>query len=337
MRTAIFTGAGLPLAIEDRPIPNPAALQAVIRVHRCGICRSDLNMTSGGPLDVPCGTAMGHEYAGEVVDIGAGVTGIRVGDRVTALPLTSCGQCPACIADSPLHCDGFRSMPGGYGEYALIDARHAMRLPDSLDFADGALVEPLASAHRGMRRLPRLSADVRVAVLGAGAIGGSAAFWARRLGAGPVAMIARSRRNEALAAALGADAFVVSGDDLSEQLARALGGPPDVVIEAVGSPGAIQQAIDLVRIGGTILSLGGCMKADSIMPATAMYKEIALLFSVAYGVRDFAQSLETLGSGAVEPRALVGETISLSALPARFEAMRQGAHPAKVMVDPWMA
>lgn len=336
MRSAIFVGAGQPLAIEDRPIPQAGPNRALIRVHRCGICGSDLHMTSGSPFDVPCGTALGHEYAGEVVELGPDVTGLSVGDRVTALPMSGCGTCPACIADMPLHCTALESMTGGYGQYTLVDTRRTIRLPDSLTFEDGALVEPLASALRGVRRLPDIGPSTRVAVLGAGAIGASAAFWARRLGAGPIAMIARTTRNRDLAAAMGADAFLTIGDDLGEELNTALGGPPDVVIEGAGSAGAIQQSVNLVRNGGTVLSLGGCIQPDTIMPVLAMFKDITIRFSVAYGFADFLQCVATLDAGAVEPRALVGETIPLSALPGRFEAMRHGSHAAKVMVDPWV-
>jgi (R,R)-butanediol dehydrogenase/meso-butanediol dehydrogenase/diacetyl reductase len=292
-------------------------------------------MTSGSAFDVPCGTALGHEYAGEVVELGSGVTAIAVGDRVTALPMSSCGQCAACISDMPLHCSALTSMAGGYGEYTLIDTRHAIRLPDGLSFEDGALVEPLAAALRGVRRVKGIGSDLRVAVLGAGAIGGAAAFWLRRLSAGPIAMIARTERNADVAAAMGADAFLTVSDDLPEHLHTALGGPPDLVIEAAGTTGAIQQSIALVRNGGTVLSLGGCNRTDTILPVLAMYKDIILQFSVAYGLADFLQCVATLDSGAVAPRALIGDTIALSALPERFEAMRSGSHPAKVMVDPW--
>ncbi|HUD90056.1 alcohol dehydrogenase catalytic domain-containing protein [Sphingobium sp.] len=334
MKAAIFVQAGQPLAIEDRPIPQPGSYQALIRVHRCGICGSDLHMTSGSAFDIPCGTVLGHEYAGEVVDIGPHASSLKVGDRVTALPMSACGDCPACRADMPLHCIGLQSMAGGYGEYTLIDARKAIRLPDGLSFEDGALVEPLASALRGVRRIRNLDAKTRVAIVGAGAIGASAAFWARRLGAGRVAMIARSHRNEGLAAAMGADGFLTVGDDLPTRLETVLGGTPDVVIEGAGSAGAIQQSITLVRNGGTVVSLGGCIQPDQILPAIAMFKDITLQFSVAYGLADFRQCVETLNAGAVEPRALVGETISLTDLPARFDAMRTGSHPAKVMVNP---
>jgi len=324
-------GAGQKLAIEERDIPRPGANMALIRVECCGICGSDLHMTSGSPFDVPCGTALGHEYAGEVVEVGPGEGRLKLGDRVTALPISGCGECPACLADTPLHCGRMQSMQGGYGEYTLVDQRQAVKLPDSLSFDDGALTEPLASALRGVRRLGDLKGK-RVTVIGAGAIGTAAIFWARQGRAGSIAAIARGTRNQALAETVGADAFLTIGEGLGERLADALGGAPDIVIEGAGAAGAIQQGIDLVRTGGIILSLGGCIVPDTIMPVLAMVKEVDLKFSVAYGLRDFREAVATFDAGHVSPRAMVGETISLDALPDHFEQMRHGSHPAKVMV-----
>jgi (R,R)-butanediol dehydrogenase/meso-butanediol dehydrogenase/diacetyl reductase len=306
---------------------------ALIRVERCGICGSDLHMTSGSPFDMPCGTSPGHEYAGEVLEVGPGAGWVKVGDRVTALPISGCGECPACLADTPLHCGRMQSMVGGYGEYTLIDQRQAVKLPESLGFEDGALTEPLASGLRGVRKLGSLDGR-RVAVIGAGAIGTAAIFWARRRGAGRIAAIARGTRNQALAETVGADAFLTIGEGLGERLNDALDGTPDIVIEGAGAAGAIQQAVDLVRTGGSILSLGGCIVPDTIMPVLAMVKEVEMRFSVAYGLRDFREAVNAFDAGHVSPRAMIGETISLDELPARFEQMRHGSHAAKVMVRP---
>lgn len=336
MRSAVFLGAGRPLQIQQRDVPEPAAGQALIRVQRCGICGSDLSMTSGSAYDVPAGTALGHEYAGEVVALGPGENRLRLGDRVTALPMSSCGHCAYCGGDTPLHCGDLVSMAGGYGEYTLIDQRVAFRLPDALSFADGALAEPLACGLRGVRKLG-LARGARVAVFGAGAIGAGAVFWARRAGAGRVVAIARSERAAELVRTVGADTLVSGGERLAERVAEALGGPPDAVVEAAGASGLLQQAIDLVAIGGSVLSLGGCIRPDPIVPMLGMVKEVRIQFSVAYGAGDFSEVLEVLASGATAARAMIGETIGLDALPGRFEALRRGGHPAKVMVAPWQA
>lgn len=332
MRSAVFEGAGKPLTIMERDMPRPAHDQAVIRVCRCGICASDLSMTSGSPFDMPGGTSPGHEYSGEVVEAGRD-SGLKVGDRVTALPIASCGDCPACRADAPLQCAQMRSMAGGYSEYALIDGPASFRLPDALSFDDGALVEPLASSLRGIGKLS-LSKDSRIAVFGAGAIGAGAIFWLRQHGVGRIAAIARSERGAKLVDTMGGDGLVTTGEGLSERVSDLLGGAPDVVIDGAGAPGILQQAIDLVGWNGTILSLGGCMKPDPIVPFFGMIKEVTVRFSVAYGREDFRKTLDTLDAGHVEPRAMIGDRIALSELPERFEAMRTGSHAAKVMVDP---
>jgi (R,R)-butanediol dehydrogenase/meso-butanediol dehydrogenase/diacetyl reductase len=332
MRSAIFVEAGQPLAIQDVPTPVPAAGQAVIRVSRCGICSSDVHMTSGSAFDVPRGAALGHEYAGEVVEVGPGGR-LGVGDRVTAVPMSSCGHCAACIDDTPLHCSQLRPMQGGYSEFALIDERFAMRLPRSLSFADGALVEPLASALHAVRKLPAL-AGARVAVLGAGPMGAASVFWLRRLGAAAIATVARTRQGEGLMLAMGAKGLLADGSDLGEQLADTLGGVPDIVVEASGFPNLLQRALELIRPKGTILSLGGCIVPDRIAPLVAMWKEVRMQFSAAYGAKDFRFAIDTLDQGAVAPRALIGETIDLASLPARFEELRSNSSRTKVMVDP---
>jgi (R,R)-butanediol dehydrogenase/meso-butanediol dehydrogenase/diacetyl reductase len=133
---------------------------------------------------------------------------------------------------------------------------------------------------------------------------------------------------------LGADAFVTSGDDLSARLQEALGGAPDIIIECIGVPGALQQAIELVRTGGEILSLGGSTAPDTIMPVLAMMKEVRIQFSVAYSPADFRYVLDTMANGGGILGQIAAETITLDELPTRFEAMRTGSNPARVMVAP---
>ena len=332
MRSAIFEEAGKPLAIEDRPDPQPGQGQAVIRVCRCGICASDLTMTSGSPFDMPCGTAPGHEYAGEVVEVAHG-SRLKVGDRVAALPMGSCGTCIPCKAGAPLQCAMFRSMAGGYSEYTLIEEAAAFRLPEALTFEDGALVEPLASSLRGINKLA-VAPGSRIVVIGAGAIGAGAVYWLRQRSAGRIVVVARTRRGAELVDTMGADGLVTTGDGLAERIGEVLGGAPDIVIDGAGAPGVLQQAIDCIAWNGTILSLGGCTMPDPILPMLAMVKEATIRFSVAYGPQDFRDTLRSLDAGRLEPRAMIGETIGLSELPERFEAMRSGSHPAKIMVDP---
>ncbi|HEU4720617.1 MAG TPA: alcohol dehydrogenase catalytic domain-containing protein [Gemmatimonadaceae bacterium] len=332
MRVAAFGGAGRGLAIERRPDPVPGPGQVVLAVARCGICATDLHLTSGrGAIQLPPGAVPGHEYAGEVVAIGPGVEQLRVGDRVTALPLAGCGACAACLAGEPFWCvEGLPAEAGGgFAEQVLVHARQTVPLPDALSWEDGALVEPLAVGLHGVH-MARLAPGARVLVLGAGPIGLAATFWARRLGAGPLAVMARSRRREQLAAALGASCFLVAEDDV----AAALGGPPEVVIEAAGLPGTLARAVDLVAPRGTVVGLGFCTLPDTLVPAHAVAKQVRLQFAMAYGVADFRHVIATLAAGDVAPRRLVTETVSLATLPALFETLRGPSPHCKVLVDP---
>lgn len=336
MRAAIFKSAGRPLEIEELPDPRPGPGEAVIACARCGICGSDIHMTSGHAMDYPAGTVLGHEYAGTVVALGAGVSRLRLGDRVTAMPATGCGQCAACVAGYPLGCGAMRGMIGGFGQYLRIAEAGALVLPSTLSMEDGALVEPLAVGLHAVR-LAGMAPGARVLVLGAGAVGLATIFWARLTGAGRIAAAARSDRRRAAALEMGADGFETLGEGEAERIAAVLGGPPEIVFEAAGAPGLMQKCVDLVEPGGLVVSLGFCGDPDPITPAAATWKRVTLKFSMAYDLRDFEHCAGTLDRGRVEPRRMVTETIALDELPARFEALRAGTDAIKIHIDPWKA
>lgn len=340
MKAAVFKGVGKPLAIETFADPTPGPGEVVLKVARCGICGSDLHMTDGHSpaFTLPENSTLGHEFAGEVVATGPGVERLKVGDRVTALPFTGCGKCTACLAGKPNFCAEFRGMVGGFGEYMLTAERVATKLPSSLSMVDGALIEPLAVGLHGVA-LAQMPPGARVLVIGAGPIGLAAIFFARRTGAGKIAVTASSRRRENLALQMGASSFVLpeEGQDLVSVAAAALGGMPDVVFECVGKTDCIAQSVNCVRPAGTVVVLGFCTVPDSFIPALAVWKEVKMQFAVTYTLGEFEHVADTLDAGHVEPRAMITDTVPLDALPDAFEALRQRTHQCKVMVDPWTA
>ncbi len=331
MRAAVFSGVGEPLVIDAREDPTPAPGQVVVRVVRCGICASDLEMTRDCAFIATPGSVLGHELAGEVVELGDGVDRLRVGDRVAVLPADrACGRCAGRVRGQPKECrdahgDTLRQ-PGGYAEYTVANAWTSFELPPSLSFADGALVEPLAVALHGVDRAGIRPRD-RVLVLGAGPIGLATVFWAARCGARSVAVVATSRRRAGPVEALGGSAFVVREDDPAAAVAEALGGWPDA--------GTLADAIAVVRRNGTVVVLGACMHPDSFVPIWGLLKEVTVRFAVTYGLEDYDVTIRTLDAGAVEPRAMITDTISLDDLPATFESLRSPGPQCKVMVDPW--
>lgn len=334
MRCLVFHGAGKPMTVERVDDPEPSDHEIIVKVGRCGICGSDVSMTdTRSAVHFADGARLGHEYAGEVVALGRAVTDFRIGDLVTALPTQGCGHCAHCRAGDPNACAECRYVMGGFGEYTRADARLAIPLPRDLSLTDGALVEPLACGGQAAR-MAGIVPGARVLVLGVGPIGLASIFAARRAGAGRIAAVARSHRAKNLAEAIGADAFL-EGVPTGEEVADRLGGLPDVVFECTGAPGMIGAAIDLVAPRGTVVSAGLCFDAQTIGFGAAIGKQITLRFSLAYTLADFQRAVDALAAGHIEPRAMIGETISLDDVPATIERLRGNRADHKLMVDPW--
>jgi (R,R)-butanediol dehydrogenase/meso-butanediol dehydrogenase/diacetyl reductase len=333
MKAAVFHGIGQKLCIEVVPDPTPGPGEVVVKVGRCGICGSDLHMTEDPMFGVPTGAVLGHEFAGEIAAVGKGVEGLKVGDRVSVPPVKGCGQCAACLRGEPAWCDQMALIGGGYGEYALAQARQIVRLPSSASVADGALVEPLAVALHGITRSSLETGD-KVVILGAGPIGLATAFWARRMGAKDIVITDLHRHQEERALTMGATAFVSGEEDHVAQADRLLGGKADIVFECVGVPGMIAQAVEHVRIQGEVLVQGLCTRPDTFIPFKALSKECRIQFAAFFKTQEYEAALDALSSGAPEPRALITDTIALDQLPDTFEALRKRTHQCKVLVAP---
>ncbi|MGZ3199959.1 MAG: alcohol dehydrogenase catalytic domain-containing protein [Croceibacterium sp.] len=333
MRAVTFQELHKPLAFETLPDPMPGEGQVVVKVGRCGICGSDLHMTEDAAYGCKHGDVLGHEFAGEVVALGKGAVGLKTGDLVSVIPLKSCGQCEYCRKGEVQWCAQFGLQGGGYAEYALTRTNQCIKLPADLSLADGAIIEPLAVALHGVN-LSGLQKGDKVLVLGAGPIGLATAFWARRMGAAKVAIqdIADFQRGRALE--MGADVFVVDPADPVGSAERALGGKADIVFECVGVPGLIAQAVEQVRPRGTILLLGLCTKPDTFNSFAMLSKEVRLVTSAFFTVPEYRASLDALAEGAIEPRLLVTDTISLADVPAVFESLKHRTSQCKVLIAP---
>ena len=335
MKAAIFQGVHKPLVVEEVPDPKAGAGEVVIKVGRCGICGSDLHISEDPIFGVPAGAVLGHEYAGEVVEVGKGVTSVKVGDRLAAFPLESCGQCGPCKSGEPAWCEkGMIVGGGGYGQFSRVAEHQCVRMPDGVSLTDGALVEPLAVGLHAIN-VSRMRSGARVLVVGAGPIGLAVVFWARRMGAGKIAVTASSTRRAELAMEMGATVFMEPEDNGPEAVNRALGGPPEVVFECVGKVGLIQKCVEYVGARGAVVVVGLCTAPDTIMPFAVVSKECAIQPSAFYDLRDFQTTLDVLNSGAITPHDMITDEVSLATLPTAFEALKQRTHQCKVMVNAW--
>lgn len=333
MKAVTFQELHRPLALETVPDPTPAAGQVVVKVARCGICGSDLHMTEDPAYGCKHGDILGHEFAGEVVALGGGVAGLKNGDLVSVIPLMSCGTCEHCRKGEVQWCERFGLQGGGYAEYALTRPNQCVRLPADVSLADGAIIEPLAVALHGVNLAGMKTGD-KVLILGAGPIGLAVAFWAKRLGAGKVAVqdIAEFQQQRALA--MGADVFVVDPQDPVGSAESGLGGKADIVFECVGIPGLIDQAVQQVKNRGTILLLGLCTRPDTFNSFAMLSKEVRLVTSAFFTRQEYEAALNALAVGAIEPRLLVTDTIALADTPEVFESLKHRSSQCKVLIAP---
>lgn len=333
MRAVFFDKVGEPLQLVTMPDPEPGEGEMIIQVRRCGICGSDVHLTQMHGF-YPEQSVLGHEFAGEVVALGKGVEGYKIGDHVSALPAAGCGACQPCLQGAPLLCEkGVRGYAGGFADFMRISASTSIHLPQTVSMSDGALVEPLSVSLHGVA-MAKLQPGARVLVVGAGAIGLAAIYWARRMGAGRIVAISRSRRRAEMAVAMGADAFVTTGETEVEDVREALGGAPQVVFEAIGAVGGLQQSINHVATNGTVVSLGFCLKPDPILPSITTFKQVTLIFSMAYTLGEFQFCADSLSNGHVDPKMMISNTIRLEDVPDMVASMQAGtASEVKVHAD----
>src|SRR5262245_59572621 len=283
MRAAFCRAPGA-IALEEVARPTPAPGEVVVRVRNCGICGSDLHWYHDQMM-IPS-VCPGHEIAGEVAEVGAGVTGLAAGDPVAIEGIASCGACRYCIAGDYQRCMAIgvvgMTIPGGFAEYIRMPARHCFRVPAGVDFPTAALSEPLGVAVHGVR-LAGLEIGQRVAILGAGTIGLMAVIAARAGGAGEIVVTARRPQQRAAALALGADRVVGDGD-LDGLIGDASAAPIDLGIETVGGTAdTVEQAAIAARPGGTVCVLGAFSKSPPLPALFLLIKELRIIGSFVYG------------------------------------------------------
>lgn len=335
MKAAVFKEVGKPMVVETVDDPTPEADELVVKVGYCGICGTDLHSTREGAATVACNSVLGHEFVGEVVEIGKSLKNDwQEGDRVCSLPFLSCGHCVACVTGRPFECAGLQctglDVPGGFAEYVKTGALETIKLPDALEMERAALIEPLAVGLHAAR-VAGLQAGQRVLITGAGPIGLAVALWARFLGARDVVISEFAEQRKTLATQLGASAVIDPSKDLAEQFADVTGGEPDMIFECVGVPGLMQQCIEVAPRRSKLVVVGVCEQPDTIMPFLALVKELQFQFAIAYTRDDFETVIAMLAQGRIDASAMVTDIVSLEEMPEAFEALRTPSHQCKVL------
>ncbi len=340
MRAAVFKELSKPLVIEAVADPVPGPHDIILRVKTCGICGSDLHMTEPGTImPLPGGAVMGHEFAGEVMEVGKAVTHLwKAGMRVAGFPVICCGEATPCINFSQrgtcakMVSVGLGQSPGGYAEFVRIGSGSGYRLPDSVSFREGAMVEPLAVGLHAvdMARMPR---GATVLVIGAGPVGLATMLWAKFLGARHVIVSEKAQIRRDMAARFGATDAIDPGQPLTAQVEKIAGKAPDIIFECVGVPGLLMNAMAEAPRGGRIVVAGVCQQADTIMPLMGILKELEIQFVLGYRPADFDYVIAMIAADRIDVAHMVTDIVDLDALPAAFEALRKPSHQCKVMLE----
>ena len=330
--------------------PDPGTGEVVVRVVTCGICGTDLHEYTAGPIVTPVEPhpltgaqnpqILGHEFAGDVVAVGPGVTRVSEGDRVAIMPLAYCGRCAYCRRGlqhlcATMACVGLSHAWGGMAELATVAEYQVVPLPDGVTYRQGALIEPTAVAAYGAERADVGPGD-RVLVTGAGPIGALAALCARSAGASTVYVSepspARRARAEALGVATVLDPTDVDVPAYLREESDGLG--VDVAIECSGHPNGFATAIHSLRRRGTLAQTGLFVGEASVEPMLWALNDLTIVGTWCYWVYDFDRIAAQIAAGDLPVERVVTSNVSLDDAPDAFDRLASGAaDEIKVLID----
>ena len=287
--------------------------EVLVRVTHSGVCGTDLHIYEGSiPVRHPL--IMGHEMIGEVVD--GGDATLHKGDRVIVDPAVYCGMCLNCrLGQTSLCPNGSlvgRDSNGGFADYYVAPRSHVFPLPDSIDSEVAPLIQPVTTCMHGQHKF-KVFPGQSVAVIGLGVTGQIHVQLAKSWGAYPVIGITRSAYKRGLAEQLGADLTLTSGSDAVRRVKDATGGNgADIVIECTGVPSALADAINMARLGGTLLMFGIMSATQAALPFYQLYyKELDVVNSRAANGEDFPPSIDLVARGVLKLKPLVTHVVPL--------------------------
>jgi threonine dehydrogenase-like Zn-dependent dehydrogenase len=337
MLAAIFEEEGK-LVVREVPIPALRTPQDVlVRVEVCGVCGTDIRFLAIPPvIRAKKGVILGHEYIGQVVEVGEAASHLQPGDRVAVIPDLPCGHCRFCAEGRPNLCESMVSIggdvDGGFAHYALAPAKGLYKISSDLPVEEGAFIELLSCVLGGVQKAALLPGE-DVVIVGAGPAGLVYMKVFQAAGAGKVIMVEVSPWRIEFARQAGADLVLNPREtDLRLAVQAVTDGGAHVVVDAVGSQ--VTAAMSVARRGGRIIVFGEDHKAEcTIRPRDIQGQELRILGSF-IGIHVFPKAVKMLESGAVQLGDLITHRLSLAELPAGIAELAAG-RGAKGVCFPW--
>jgi len=313
--------------VETPQAPDPGPGEILLKLRSVGICGSDMHWylegnVYGFPASYP--QILGHEPAGEVVHVGAGVTNLKPGDRVSIEPTVSCGHCEYCLAGQHNNCVrglfmGSPQWPGLLREYATLPAHNATLVPESFNYTQASLIEPVAVIMH-MLEMVEIRAGATVAVLGAGPIGLLTAAIARKAGATQILVADKLPHRIQMAIDQGATSAVPIGQFRDAVLDKTRGRGVDIAIDCAGADETINTALAVTRLGGTFVLIGIPNHVPVPVDLYSLQAKEIRFQPVKRSNHRAQPAIALLGSGAI-PESIVTHRVSLEQSPAAFEML----------------
>jgi threonine dehydrogenase-like Zn-dependent dehydrogenase len=336
MRALVFHGP-LEMSVEERPEPTPGPGDALLEIIATGICGSDLHGYTGATGRRHPGQVMGHETVGRVLDDRTGE--LPPGRLVTVNPVLGCLLCAACEAGTPQRCPDRRvigvqaDISAAFAERMVAPARNVVPLPDGTPPEIGGLVEPLAVGYHAVRRGDPSGADL-VYVLGGGPIGQAVAIAARRVGVTHVVVADLDAGRRDLVGRLGFTTVDPVAQP-ADAVVRILGGPPTLVVDAVGATATLRSALEIAAPGARIVLVGMAAPVVEIPAYAVSTGERSILGSFSYDDEAFRSTAAWAGAQASDLAALIEVRIGLDEAPGAFRRLADGVLTAgKILVFP---
>lgn len=338
MKASRFLG-NKTFAVTDLPTPHAGPGELVLRNQVCGVCGTDVHIYHGEPgsADVNPPVVLGHEYSGEVVEVGEGVTGFAVGDHVTVDPNIYCGHCAYCQNGKKQLCPSMEAIgvtrDGGFAQYSLIPASQAFKLEPTVPWEAAAMAEPLACCLHGID-LAGIQVGDKVCVVGGGAIGLLMVQLAKLSGASQIVLSEPNEKRRQVGLQLGANAALdPTRPDSQEAFAQVLGGGANVVIECVGNVSAVKSAFQFACKGATVL-LFSVPKVDATfdLPLFDVYKKELTIKGSFVNPDTHARAVALINSGKVDFDPIITHRFTLDQLPEAI-AMQMSDASIKVVVE----
>lgn len=349
MKAAVWYGQ-YDMRVKDVPEPNPGKGEVKIKIHWCGICGTDLHEYVAGPIFLPVEPhpltgqkvplIMGHEFSGEVAEVGKSVEGIRVGDIVVPWPGLTCDKCYWCKRGKPGLCQMLAAKglmaDGAFTEYVIVPSHTINKVPSGVPSDEAALTEPLAVGLHGLRKSGIKPGD-NVVVVGAGTIGLSTIQAAKISGAEKVFVIEILNARKELAMELGADMVIDPTEvNVHEEVYKATNGiGADIAFECVGIQGTLNTTIDVIRRGGKAVILGVFEKPVEIGMTLAVSFEKQIIGSFGHDF-EFPTVLSYLKDGRMQAKPLITDKIKLDEIVEQGfkELIHNKEKHIKILVSP---